>query len=255
MITDTLIPAVTATLIGAGAGLVGSLMVLRRMALVGDALSHVALPGLAAALLFGVEPFVGAFAALLLAVGGIWFLERRTGLPTEALVGIFFTVSLAVGILLTPEPELLEALFGDLTAVTLSGALWSGLAVLAMAPAVVRIARPVLLGILSPDLARVSGVRLDRANFLFLFMVAVVVALGIKVTGTLLTGALVIIPAAAARNVTSSLARFMALSAILGAAAGGLGVIAAAASGIAPGPAIILVASAAFAVTLAFRRA
>jgi len=254
MTTDLIVPAITAVVVGAGAGLVGSLMVLRRMALVGDALSHVALPGLAAALLLGVEPFAGAFFALLLAVAGIWLLERRTGLPTEALVGVFFTVSLAGGILLTPEPELLEALFGDLSAVTVQGALWSCGAVLLIAPAAVRVARPVLLGILSPDLARVSGVRLDRANFLFLLMVAVIVALGIKVTGTLLTGALVIIPAAAARNITASLARFMSLAALLGAVAGGLGVAVAEMTGIAPGPAIILVASTAFAVTLVFRR-
>jgi len=254
MTTDLLIPVTAALMVGAAAGLVGSLMVLRRMALVGDALSHVALPGLAVALIVGAEPFIGAFAALLIAVTGIWLLERRTGLPTEALVGIFFTVSLAGGILLTPEHELLEALLGDLTAVTPVGALWAGTAVLLIAPAAVRIARPVLLGILSPDLARASGVRLDRANFLFLLMVAAVVALGIRITGTLLTGALVIVPAAAARNITSSLARFMALSALLGAVAGGAGTAAAAILGIPPGPAVVLIAGALFAFTLPFRR-
>src|SRR3989338_4434937 len=90
-------------------------MILRRMSLVGDALSHVALPGIAIALLIGTNPFFGAFVALFLAVIGIWALEQKTELPPETLVGIFFTVSLSLGLLLTPEPELLEALFGDIS--------------------------------------------------------------------------------------------------------------------------------------------
>src|SRR3989344_1587194 len=106
---------VIAILIGLGAGYVGSFMVLRRMSLVGDALSHVALPGIAISLLFNINPFFGAFAALLLAIILIWILEKRTELPSETLVGIMFTLSLALGLLLTPEPELLEALFGDIT--------------------------------------------------------------------------------------------------------------------------------------------
>src|SRR3989344_4429676 len=101
-------------IIGIGAGYVGSFMILRRMALVGDALSHVALPGIALALIFHFNPFVGAFTALFIAVVGIWILERKTSLPSETLVGIFFTTALALGILLTPEPELLEALFGNI---------------------------------------------------------------------------------------------------------------------------------------------
>src|SRR3989338_6265134 len=109
---------VIAILIGLGAGYVGSFMVLRRMSLVGDALSHVALPGIALSLLININPFFGAFAALFLAILGIWFLEKRTELPSETLVGIFFTLSLALGLLLTPEPELMEALFGNISKIT-----------------------------------------------------------------------------------------------------------------------------------------
>ena len=118
MDNSLLLQVITGSLIGLGAGYVGSFMVLRRMSLVGDALSHVALPGIAVSLLFNVNPFFGAFAALFIAIILIWILEKRTELPSETLVGIMFTVSLALGLLLTPEPELLEALFGDITQVT-----------------------------------------------------------------------------------------------------------------------------------------
>jgi ABC-type Mn2+/Zn2+ transport system permease subunit len=254
MSTELVAQLVTATVIGAAAGAVGSLMVIRRMALVGDALSHVALPGLAAALLLGIDPFIGALAALLIAVIGIWSLERRTRLPTDALVGVFFTVSLALGLLLTPEPELLEALFGDISAVTIISTLWACAAGFAIIMATVRVARPVVLGVVSRDLAKVNRVPIDRANFLFLAMVALVVALGIKVTGTLLTGALVIIPAATARNVSRSLFGFIGLSGLLGAVSGAAGMLLASRTGITAGPAIILVASACFLATVPLRR-
>src|SRR3989344_8346080 len=97
---DLYLQLTVAILIGIGAGYLGSFMVLRRMSLVGDALSHVALPGIALALIWDFNPFFGAFTALFLATICIWVLEKRTELPSETLVGILFTLSLAGGLLL-----------------------------------------------------------------------------------------------------------------------------------------------------------
>ncbi|MDP1719171.1 MAG: metal ABC transporter permease, partial [bacterium] len=108
---------VVGVFVGAASAYLGSLMILKRMALVGDALSHVALPGIGIALTYGINPFLGAFTALAVGVLLVWRLSDKTDLPTEAIVGIIFTVSLAIGILITPEPELLEALFGDIAKV------------------------------------------------------------------------------------------------------------------------------------------
>jgi len=104
----------TGIFVGIASGYLGSFMILRRMALVGDALSHVALPGLAIALLLNVNPFLGAFVTLFTGIVAIWLIENKTELPTKALVGLFFTFSLAVGILITPHEDILEALFGDI---------------------------------------------------------------------------------------------------------------------------------------------
>src|SRR3990167_6636840 len=98
----------TGAFVGAASGYLGSFMVLKRMSLVGDALSHVALPGIAIALALGIDPLLGALVALTLAVIGIWYLGEHSEIYPEALVGVFFTASLAIGILVTPEPELLE---------------------------------------------------------------------------------------------------------------------------------------------------
>ncbi len=245
----------TGALIGLGAGVLGSLMLLRRMALVGDALSHVALPGIALALLIGIHPFFGAFGALAFAVLGIWSLQQRTALPSEALVGIFFTTALAAGLLLTPEPDLLEALFGNISTVTLRAFLPSAAAIAVMLVVLWRIRSPLVLGILNTDMTRVLGIGLRRAELLFFGMVAVVVALGISVTGAVLTGSLVIIPAAAARNITRSLNRYMLAAGAIGAVAGGSGVLIAAHWALPAGPIVILAGAVIFLATLPFRRA
>jgi len=249
-----LIQLVTGGAIGIGAGYVGSLMVLRRMSLVGDALSHVALPGIALALLWGIDPFIGAFIALGVAVAGIWALGQKTSLPSETLVGICFTLALAAGLLLTPEPELLEALFGDITTVTIAGAIIS-VAVVGIAIVTVRRIRSVLIvDMLSHDLARSTGASVAKTELMFLGLVALIVALGLKIAGTLLTGALVIIPAAASRNISPSLSQYSLMSAVFGGFSAVVGIYAAYAFSMPSGPLVILAGGILFVCTLPFRR-
>lgn len=254
MLDASTLQLIAGAAIGLGAGYIGSLMVLRRMSLVGDALSHVALPGIALALLAGTDPFIGAFIALAMAVFGIWLLGRTTSLPSETLVGIFFTISLAIGILITPKPELLEALFGDISRITLNGMIIILLAV-AVSIAVVRRVRPTLMiDMLSRDLALASGFPVARAELFFLLLVALIVALGLRISGTLLTGSLVIIPAAAARNISPSLSQYSLLSAFFGAFSAIIGILTARTFGIPPGPLVILAGGLLFAMTVPFRR-
>lgn len=241
-------------LVGIGAGYLGAFMVLRRMSLVGDALSHVALPGIAVALVIGVNPFLGGFAALALVVVGIWALERHTALPSETLVGILFTISLAVGLLITPEPELLEALFGNIATIGALDVMATLVLVTTILVIMPRIVPGTILGIISPDLAQSARVKIKRDNFLFLFMVAIIVALGLKVAGTLLMGSLVIIPAAAAKNLARDLAGYTRLAAFLGALTAAVGIIIANIYQLAPGPLVVLTGGIVFLGTLAFRR-
>lgn len=241
-------------LIGLSSGYVGSFMVLRRMSLVGDALSHVALPGIALALLMDFNPFLGAFGALFLAIVLIGLLERKTELPSETLVGIMFTLSLALGLLLTPEPELLEALFGDISSIVLSD-LWLTLGIsIAIFFLIKNISNNLMLGILSKEVAQGLKIPINKINFIFLCLVALVVALGIKVAGTVLTGSLVIIPAAASKNISTNLAQYTTWSLILGGLSAFLGLLIASYFGIQSGPTIILSAGAIFLATLVFKK-
>lgn len=171
---------------GVSAGYLGSLMVLEKMALVGDALSHVALPGLALGILFNFNPFLGAFAFLFASAVIIWYLGRVTKLPFETIVGAVFTLSLAIGVLIIPEAELLEALFGDITKVTILETMASA-AISVVAVLLTRmIYKKLVLGMISEDLAVSKGINVGRINLLYLLLVSIVVAVGIKIVGTLL---------------------------------------------------------------------
>lgn len=244
---------ITGIFVGAVSGYLGSFMVLRRMSLVGDALSHVALPGIALALMWHINPFIGAFAALLAGIIIIWAIEQHTKLNTEALVGLVFTGALAVGLLITPHEEILDALIGDIGKVT------SGDMILAIVLSVIiylvmrSLQRDLVLSSLSPDLAATSKVNTSRTNFIFLLLVAGIVALGIKVVGTLLMGALVIIPAIAARNMTHSMTGYVTSSTIIGGFSAVGGILAANALNLPVGPIIVLVSCLIFCYSLLHR--
>ncbi|TMI42549.1 metal ABC transporter permease [Candidatus Bathyarchaeota archaeon] len=249
--TDALVfGLIVGALVGLAAGYVGSLMVLKKMALVGDALSHVALPGLALGILFNFNPFLGAFAALFLSAVVTWYLERRTKLSAEALVGILFVFALAIGILITPQVDLLEALFGDVTKTSLIDAV-GAVAVSAVVLFLTRRIYPKLVLIMiSEELAISVKTRVAWLNLAYLFLVTLVVATGIKVVGTLLVGALVIVPAVAARNISPTLARYSMLSTLLGAVSSCTGVLLSNYSSLPVGPLVVIVGVGIFLATL-----
>src|SRR3989344_2371555 len=242
MTTDFIFFIFIGALAGAASGYLGSYMVLKRMSLVGDALSHVALPGMAIALTLSINPILGALVALFIAILGIWYLEEKSEIYPEALVGIFFTASLAIGILITPEPELLEALFGDIEKVTRVDGILVIAASILIFFVTSSISKKLTVGIISEDLAKSGGINVSKVNLIYLLMVGLVIALGVKFLGTLLTGALVIVPAAAAKNIAKSIGGFQLLASVAGLASTGLGIILAKILGFPSGPTVVLVA-------------
>lgn len=245
---------ITGLFVGAASAYLGSIMVLKRLALVGDALSHVALPGIAVALTYHLNPFLGAFTALALGVVLIWQIEQRTTIPTEAIVGLIFSSALAIGILITPEPELLEALFGDISKVNLTDTIFAVIASLAIFLVIFLIRKKLLLSLVAPDLAKSQGVKVDLLNLIFLFLVAGAVALGVKVVGSLLMGSLVIIPAVSAKNIASNMKSYGFVSAVFGMASAVGGILIASHYGLLPGPLVVLTSAGIFLFTLAFKK-
>lgn len=254
MTTDLFYLLLIGALVGASSGFLGSFMVLKRMSLVGDALSHVALPGIAIALSFGVSPMLGALTALIIAILGIWYLGEHSEVYPDALVGVFFTASLSIGLLLTPEPDLLEALFGNIDKI----GMWDGL-IVAIGAVIIftvttMISKKLLLGVVSEDLAKSQKIDVGKINLIYLLMVALVVALGVKFLGTLLTGAMVIIPAVTAKNLAKSIKSFQIYASIIGIVSAVLGIIIAKGFGIASGPAVVLTSIVLFVISYIFRQ-
>lgn len=240
--------------VGAAAGYLGSFMVLKRMSLVGDALSHVALPGMAIAIMLNISPILGALVALSFAVIGVWYFSESTVIYQEALVGVFFTASLAIGVLITPEPDLLEALFGNLEKINFIEGFFAIIFSLTIIFLTKLVSKSLILGVISEELVKSIGASSRKTNLIYLLMVGSIVALGVKFVGTLLMGALVIIPAASAKNISASTRSYQLFSILFGIISAVFGAGIASINHLSTGPIVVLVSIFFFAVTYIFKK-
>ncbi|MFI5309699.1 MAG: metal ABC transporter permease [Gemmatimonadales bacterium] len=237
----------------AAAGLVGSVAVMRRMALASDAVSHVALPGVAIAVLLRVNPVLGGLVALFLGSFLIWALEHKTRLSTEAVIGVVFSAALAIGSMLASGEELLAALFGGSHDI---GVVEVVLGMAAAALVIVYVLRErsrLVIALISPELARTTGINVSRINLVFLLMFALTVALGLRFLGVLLMGSLIIIPAVTATYLARSLRALQLTSVALAIASTLAGSLLAPRLLVEEGALFIVVAASLFLVALAVR--
>ncbi|OHA48680.1 MAG: hypothetical protein A2806_00965 [Candidatus Terrybacteria bacterium RIFCSPHIGHO2_01_FULL_48_17] len=254
---DLILTFMAGAAIAAAAGVLGVFAVMKRMALAGDVLSHVAFPGVALALTFSFSPSLGAALFLFGAAYAIWAVRTRTKLPEETVIGVFFVSALAVGALLFAghEEEVLETLFGGIETLPPFAAVVAIIAALLLIILMVFATRRLVLSVVSPELAASAKIKTDVAELLFLLAFAAGVLLGYRFAGTLLMGALIIVPAATAQNMSSSLRSFLVLSAGIAVIATITGLVLGSYFSIPPGPPIILVSVGLFALSLAWRRA
>jgi ABC-type Mn2+/Zn2+ transport system permease subunit len=251
----SLLPSlVSGMFIGGAAGYLGSLMLSRRMALVAGPLGHLTLPGIALALLWDFDVSLGAFPFVILGVVVIWLLEMRTKLPMEALTALVFASGVAVAFLFLPIEQAEAALVGDISKAGAADTALSVAACLAIMLAVKRTYPKLVLGNISEDLAASEGIDVKRYDLLYLFLIAVIVALGVKMVGGLLTAALVAIPPSAARNIAKSLKQYTVGAMVIGIGSAVLGIVLSRVTGFPAGPLIVLVSTAIFVLTLPFAR-
>ena len=203
---------VLALLTALAAGLVGSFALMKRMSLAGDVISHIALPGLGLALLLGFNPLLGAAATLFLGTLLIWGLQNRGTLTTDVAIGVIFTAALAIGTLVTPSEDLIEALFGGFQSLTLSSFSLGVLAVVGIVMFIYFFRHKLILTLFSPELAAATGINVSRFNLYYLLVFSLTVLLGLRFLGALLVGALIIIPAATGRQLTHTLTKFLIAS-------------------------------------------
>lgn len=245
---------ITGIFIGGASGYLGSLMLSKRMALVAGPLGHLTLPGIALALLYGFNVSLGAFPFVILGIILIWLFEIRTKLPMEALTAIVFSSGVAITFLFLPIEQAETALVGDISRVTF----WEAVVSLIVSSLLVLVVKKIYSGMvlinISEDLAKSEGMNVRKYNLVYLILIAIIVALGVKMVGGLLTAALVAIPASAARNISGKLAHYAFGAMIIGAISSLLGIVFAAISGLPPGPLIILANMFLFLTSIVFKR-
>ena len=213
---------VVATVAGALCGLLGVFVVLRGMSYIGHGLSHAVFGGAAASAVIGINFFIGA---------GIWGIisgvliarvVRRRVLGADAAIGVVTTASFALGLALMNRygqaSKSIEAvLFGSVLGVKVSDIIAVSLvAVFALAVIVVWY-RKMLFSTFDPDVAQVSGVNVSVVEVVLLSLLSLTILVTMRVIGTLLISALLVIPAAAARMTTNSFSRLLWISPLIGA--------------------------------------
>lgn len=238
-------------LIGVPAAVIGTYVVLRRMAFIGDALAHTVLPGLVVAYLVGWSLSGGAIVAGVITAVLISWLARRQEIREDTAIGIVFTGMFALGILLISTVrsyrDFTHMLFGNLLGVTVDD-LWLMAVITTMVLAALLLFHKELeLSSADPIYARVIGIPVDRLTLLLLILLAFCVVTGIQAVGVVLTSALLVTPAAAAALLTHRLVHMMALATIFVVVAGVVGLYASFYFNVSSGAAIVLTCTLIFA--------
>lgn len=246
-----------AVVIGVLCAILGTFVVLRRMAVVGHALTHSALPGLVIAYLCGGNLFAGALAATSLTALGIGFFARDESVYEDTMVGMVPNVMFAFGVLLISTSrsfrDLFSMLFGNILAVTHADLqLIIGIAAVSLL-AVFLFYKELKLFSVDPDYAQTIGMPVRLLHYGILLLLSLTVVAGIQAVGTVLTNALLVVPVAAARLLTDRLRFLMALSCLFAVISAVGGIYVSYYVGAAAGASIVMLAAVIFGICWTYR--
>ena len=235
---------ITALVIGIVGGAVGCFIILRGMSLMGDAISHAVLPGVAISFILGINFFIGAIIFGLLASTMITYIKSNSIIKSDTAIWITFSSFLALGIILigvaNSSTDLFHILFGNILAVQ-DMDMWITIIVSLLVLATITIFfRPLLLTSFDPILAKSMGVKVTFYHYLLMVILTLVSVTAMQSVGTILIVALLITPAATAYLYVNSLKTMILLSSGLGALASVLGLFIGYSFNIAAGSSIVL---------------
>lgn len=242
--------AITAMAIGLVSGVIGSLIILRGLSLMGDAISHAVMPGIAVSFFFGANIFLGALISGLLAAAGIGFVNSNSRLKRDTSIGIVFTAFLAAGVILLARTEssvsLQSILFGDVLATRASEMWQSMLIALVITTLVIMFYKQLQITTMDAQIAKAYGFPTTLINYAVLFALAVVTVSAVQTVGVILVVAMLVTPAAAAFLLSKKFSTMMLLAAVFGMFSSIAGMYFSYTFNWQSGPAIVLVAFAVF---------
>ena len=234
------------SLVAAACALLGVFLVLKRLSLIGDGMSHVCLTGVAVALLAGGNPVYVSIPVVMAASLGIMKLTQKFKIYGDAAIGIISAAGLSVGLLLTAlaggfNTDLLGYLFGSILTVTTGETVLCGLLLAGVAGGILAFYRLLTATCFDEAFAHTRGVPTHTVNTALVLITSVAVVLAFKVVGIFLISALIIIPPVSALLVSRTFKQVLWLAAAFGVASVWVGVYASFVLNIPSGAAIILV--------------
>ena len=237
-------------------GILGSFVVLKGLAFIGDALAHASFGGVALAFVFGANVYLGAFVFAIATALGIGAITQRGRVSSDTAIGVLFSGTFALGILIISRADsytvdLFGYLFGDVLSITV-GDLWTigalGIVVLAL---VAVFYRQLLFVAFDPTVAAASGIQTRGLEYLLLALLGVTIVTAIQAVGIVMVVALLVTPSATAYLLTRRFHHMILASVAVGSLSALLGIYLSYYLDVASGAAIILVATALFFVALA----
>ena len=241
---------VTSVAIGIVAGVIGCFIILRGMSLMGDAISHAVLPGVALSYILGVNFFVGAIVFGILASILITYISNHSIVKSDTAIGITFSSFLALGVILigvaNSSTDLFHILFGNVLAVQNTDKwLTIGITVLVVA-LVILFFRPLLITSFDPMMAKAFGMNVQAYHYLLMLLLTLVSVTAMQSVGTVLVVAMLVTPAATAFLYTKRLSRMLIVSSLIGAVSSVVGLFIGYSFNIAAGSSIVLTAAVIF---------
>ncbi|WP_303885746.1 metal ABC transporter permease [Abiotrophia defectiva ATCC 49176] len=244
---------VTAIVIGIVSGAVGCFIILRGMSLMGDAISHAVLPGVALSFILGINFFVGAIVFGLFASMIITFIRGNSIIKGDTAIGITFSSFLALGVILIglarSSTDLFHILFGNILAVQDSDkwiTIWVSVAVLIV---IILFFKELLITSFDPQMAKAMGMKVNFYHYLLMILLTLVSVTAMQSVGTILIVAMLITPAATAYLYVNSLKSMILLSSTLGAVTSVLGLFLGTSFNVAAGSSIVLTSAVIFAIS------
>jgi ABC-type Mn2+/Zn2+ transport system permease subunit len=234
-------------LVSVTCGIVGTFVVLRGLAFIGDALAHGVLPGIAVAILLGFPTILGAAVSALIMIGGVSLITQRSRLSADTAIGLLFVGMLALGVVIVSRSasftgDLVQILFGEVLGISDGAVLLQAAATLVIAAVAAVCARPFLLLCFNPEQAQVAGFSQRLYHNLMLILIALSVIVSFQTVGTLLVFGMLIAPAGTGALLARRVEAMMAWAAAIGSLSVYFGLLASYYFDLAAGSAIVLIA-------------
>jgi ABC-type Mn2+/Zn2+ transport system permease subunit len=238
-------------LVSITSAIIGTFIVLRGLAFIGDALAHGVLPGIAVAILLHVPGILGAAVGALLMIGGISLITQRSRLSSDTAIGLLFVGMLALGVVIVSRStafsgDLVRVLFGEVLGISRSAILIQLAATILVALTAALCNRPFLLLCFNPEQARVAGFSVRLYHNIMLALIALTVIVSFQTVGTLLVFGMLLAPAGAGALIAHRIGAMMAWAALFGSVSVYAGLLASYHFNVAAGSTIVLVATAIF---------